>query len=189
MDDLELDREVQAALAVVPSPDFLARVRTRIADAPAPSVIAGLMKPAALAVCVGVIAVVVSLGEDARLKPSPTEAVPSPTPIARSAEPATTGLPTFDKATLGPPKRGGRKDGKASTIAASTKVHRSPRPARTPAARTPEPPLPEVMIAAGDIKALREFLAAANEVRFVASFDVTPAPTPWTVPETVDHNN
>ena len=43
--------------------------------------------------------------------------------------------------------------------------------------------MPEVIVAPGDIKALQEFLTGANELRFVASFDPTPAPTPWLISE------
>jgi hypothetical protein len=40
--DTPLDREIEALLAVEPSPDFVSRVRTRIAEAPAPGWITGL---------------------------------------------------------------------------------------------------------------------------------------------------
>jgi hypothetical protein len=46
-----------------------------------------------------------------------------------------------------------------------------------------------VIIAPDDVKALHEFVTGARELRFVASFDVTPAPIPWTVPETLDNHN
>jgi hypothetical protein len=37
MNDAELERDIERALAVDPSPEFVARVRTRIADEPAPA--------------------------------------------------------------------------------------------------------------------------------------------------------
>jgi hypothetical protein len=39
------------------------------------------------------------------------------------------------------------------------------------------------MVAAEDVEALRRFLSAAHDLRFVASFDETPASTPWLMTE------
>src|SRR5262245_46902289 len=70
--DAALEREIERALAVDPSPEFLARVRARIADEPAPAargfgwLFAGV---AATAVAVAVVAVVM-LRPDQRVEPA-----------------------------------------------------------------------------------------------------------------------
>ena len=61
MDDLDFDRELQNALAITPSPEFVARVRAKIADAPPPSMFAGWLKPAAAVACVAVVAIAIGL--------------------------------------------------------------------------------------------------------------------------------
>jgi hypothetical protein len=64
---------------------------------------------------------------------------------------------------------------------------RSARPAksasRPSATFAPEPPLPEVIVAARDVEALRQFVSSVRDRRFVASFDETPASTPWVMTE------
>jgi len=55
MSDADLDRELSAAMAVDPSPEFLARVRMRIAAEPGPSIWQRSWTPAAAAVCTLVI--------------------------------------------------------------------------------------------------------------------------------------
>lgn len=178
MDDLDLDRELRAVLGSAPSPDFVSRVRARIAQAPPPSFFAGWIKPAAAIACAMVI-VGVALPRDygrtnsakgpsvvAALKPGATVTPdviaglnPSPTSTQTVVVP-TVVVPTFRSA-----KRG---TARASTV---------------------EPPLPEVIIAPEDVEALRQFITSASEVRFVASFDPTPAPIPWRIDEPVEHNN
>jgi hypothetical protein len=184
MDDLDLERELHAALTVTPSPEFVARVREKIADAPAPSMLAGWLKPAGAIACAVVLAIAIGLPreearlkpsptevalprEEARLKPSPTEAAPSPT---EATEPPTVVVPTF------PPPRVQRFGGPAVALA------KAGRSADTRVALTSvEPPLPEVIIAPEDVEALQQFVAGTRQLRFVASFDETPASTPWVI--------
>src|SRR5688572_25270878 len=134
MDDLEIDRTLRAALSEDPSPDFVARVRTTLADAPRPSPFAGVWKPVVAVACVAVVAVVINLRQDARLKPSPTGLGPitaglkaSTTTGSRTTAPAAPSVvvPTFR----------------------SAKSNRRPTRAR---AMVPDPQLPEVIIAADD---------------------------------------
>jgi hypothetical protein len=72
MNDAALEREVERALAVDPSPEFVAKVRTRIAEEPSPAsrgfgwLFAGV---AAATVAAGVVALVM-LGPDQRVKPA-----------------------------------------------------------------------------------------------------------------------
>lgn len=196
MDDLDLDRELHARLAVTPSPEFVARVRTKIAEAPPPSLLAGWLKPAAALGCAAVLAIAVGLPrEQARLKPSPTEIAQSPAVIAPSPTeetPATAGLkpsttyiqptntsvvvPTF------PPSPGSGEVSRKFARSLRTTADRSANPVRS-AKPAPEPPLPEVMVAAGDVEALRQFVSGARDLRYVASFDETPASTPWVMTE------
>jgi hypothetical protein len=161
MDDLDLERELHAALTVTPSPEFVARVREKIADAPAPSMLAGWLKPAGAIACAVVLAIAIGLPrEEARLKPSPTEATEPPTVV----------VPTF------PPPRVQRFGGPAVALA------KAGRSADTRVALTSvEPPLPEVIIAPEDVEALQQFVAGTRQLRFVASFDETPASTPWVI--------
>jgi len=88
LNDLDVDRELQSLLAVNPSPEFVARVRTRLASEPEPSSFAGLQLPTArwwrswmfaaapiLAAAVIFIAVLIS-------RPRPVEQVPMLTATA-----------------------------------------------------------------------------------------------------------
>jgi hypothetical protein len=81
--ETSLDREIEAMLAVEPSPDFVSRVRTRIAEAPAPGWITGLnmgwTSLAAGSVVVAVfVAVVIS-------KPHETVQPEAMLPVARTS--------------------------------------------------------------------------------------------------------
>ena len=72
MNDAALEREIEQALAVDPSPEFVARVRTRIAEEPSPAsrgfgwLFAGV---AAATVAAGVVALAM-LRPDQRVKPA-----------------------------------------------------------------------------------------------------------------------
>jgi hypothetical protein len=86
-DDAALDREIREALASEPSPDFLARVRRRLAAAPAPSR-APWWWPGAAAAAAVVAAIVWFVPQHAPLagRAVPAIAVPSVAPAARFAE-------------------------------------------------------------------------------------------------------
>jgi hypothetical protein len=170
MDDLEIDRTLRAALSEDPSPDFVARVRTTLAEAPRPSLFAGVWKPVAAVACVAVVAVAIGMRQDARLKPSPTRLAPVTADLKASTTTESRAIAPFRAA-----KAKARPSAKAPIATASD-----------------EPPMPKVLVAQKDLEALREFIASANEVRFTASFDETPAPTPWLItelPTTETHNN
>jgi hypothetical protein len=170
MDDLDLDRELQAAFAVEPSPEFVARVRMAIAETPSSSMTARLLKPAAAIACVVLVAIAVGLPrEDARLELRRAEIT------SRAAEVA--------------PVTAGLKPGTANIQSSTTNV-RLPNvepvvPKRTARASaiSSEPPLPEVIIAADDVEAFLQFVSGARDLRFVASFDETPVSTPWVMTE------
>jgi hypothetical protein len=202
MDDLDLDRELRAAMAALPSVEFVARVRAKVADAPPPSIVPGWLKPAAAIACAAAIAIVVAVPlEDARLKPSPTEVAaglkpsttyapssptsappgtvyvaPSNTYIASSDTqvlPKAVVVPTF------PPSRGVGEVSPKFAGSVRTTADRAAEPAITPSPQPVEPPLPEVMVAAKDVEALRLFLNNAHDPRFAASFDPTSVSTAW----------
>src|SRR5439155_4122136 len=98
VNELDVDRELQSLLAVDPSPEFVARVRTRIANEPEPSQssVGGLQLPTwwwswksiaapILAAAVIIIAVLVS-------RPRPIEHVPT---LAATALPNTATFPPY----------------------------------------------------------------------------------------------
>lgn len=180
MDDLDVDRELQSALAVEPSPEFVARVRARIAEEPRPSHIAGLLKPAAVIACVVIL--VVAWREDARLKPRSPEvganhsgSVASPPPLTADLKVSTTKTASTTK--TGGTNTGGTTTGVMPTFRSARAPQRTLRPAALAKAGTAaEPPMPEVIIAPDDIKALQQFVASANALRF-APLDDTPAST------------
>ena len=167
MDDLGLHREIQAAFAVEPSPEFVARVRTTIAETPSPSMTARLLKPAAAIACAVLVAIAVGLPrEDARLEPRRAEIASRPANI-----PATAGL----------------KPRTTNVLPSATNVRlpnaRLPKRAARASAIPSEPPLPEVIVAADDVESFLQVVSGARDLRFVASFDDTPVSTPWAMTE------
>jgi hypothetical protein len=70
-----------------------------------------------------------------------------------------------------------------TTTSVVAPTFRSAKAARRPSPARKEPSLPEVIIAAEDVKALRQFVNDARDLRFVASFDETPPSTPWVMTE------
>lgn len=174
MDDLNLDRELQDAFAVEPSPEFVARVRTTIAETPSRSMTVRLLKPAAAIACAVLVAVAVGLPrEDARLEPkrAEIESRPADDPVTAGLKPSTTNvLPST-----------------AKVLPSATNVRlpnaRSPKRAARASAIPTEPPLPEVIIAADDVEAFLQFVNSARDLRFIASFDETPVSTPWVMTE------
>jgi hypothetical protein len=192
MDDLELERTLREALSEAPSPEFVARVRTTIAEAPRPSIVAGWLKPAAVLACAALLAIAVALPlQNAQLKLSPTERALSPTertlsPTERALSPAERTLsPTAMAANPTATAPSPTANAPAPTVVVPT--FRSARsgtpPARARIAIPNEPMLPEVIIAADDVQALYQLVTSASERRFLASFDETPASTPWVISE------
>src|SRR5262249_35833981 len=99
--DADVDRELRSLLAVDPSPEFVARVRMRIANEPEPSQssIAGLQLPTASAwwwpwkfVAAPILAAIVILIAVFASWPRPIEHVPT---LAATALPNTTPFPPY----------------------------------------------------------------------------------------------
>ena len=154
MDDLELDRELQAALDVTPSPEFVARVRGAVAERPNMQVVPRWLPPAvAAAACIAlVVATFVARPRHA--------AVDTPAKVAITAEPPPM---TFE-----PPP----------VVQAPT---RSPRPVSA-AVKNPWA-VPEVLVADADKRAFEDFVATIHQRQFAAAFEHVPESTPWMVSE------
>jgi hypothetical protein len=159
MDEIDLDRELRRVLAATPSPEFVARVRTKIAEVPRPPAFAGMWRPVAAIACAAIVAAVVALHEDV--------------PLAPSAEHE---LSSTAYRTLATPHVDLRR---SVAVPVSVKASKS----ATRATITGEPELPEVMVNQKDVAALWDFVTSANAGQFVASFDETPAPIPWVTTE------
>jgi hypothetical protein len=157
MDDAELDRELNAALTVSPSPQFVPMVRSRIAQQGHSLVFLHRLKPIAVAVSLGVVGIAITYRE---------------TPRETFLSPATLSSRQF--AALARPQ----------PVVTSLKAMSRPE-TRSPETPTPESKMPEVIIASDTRDGLMQFIASARERRFEASFDETPASTPWAMSELV----
>ena len=138
MTDTAIDREVQAALAVDPSPEFLARVRTRIATEPAGDaswLSWKVVAAGALAVAI-LMAVVVSR--------------PEGTPTAVSQASRAEDVRLAPPAAVEPPRR-------AETPEARTRAWRAEAPE---ARRRPEP---EILLDPAETRALRRLIAGTRD--------------------------
>jgi len=148
MTDAMLDQEIERALAVDPSPEFLARVRVHIATQPArvewwswPMVVAG----AAVAVAAVVTVLVWRPGA-------------SQSDVPRAASPSIAAMPLEMPLISAPPDVAGlrrEQSTQASTIARGAVIAAAPAPADR---STPHEP--EVLIAADEAAALRRLMRA-----------------------------
>ena len=108
--DESLDRELAAAIDVEPSPEFLARVRMRLANEPAPSSWRTWWIPIAASIAVAAIAVAIAMPErspqrlESREIPGPTEPAALDRDVADPAGPLRGMRPTRTE-TLPPPDR------------------------------------------------------------------------------------
>jgi hypothetical protein len=158
MDEVEIDRALRATLCADPSPEFVARVRTKIAEAPPRAMMAGWWKPAAAVASAAILGIAVGL-------PRQT----STAPVAAGLKPSATYAPSTTR-------------GVPVVVVPTLKSGTTTKPAARSLTSIPsEPPLPEVIIAAKDVEALSQFVRDMNDLQFVASFDETPASAPWVV--------
>lgn len=149
--DAALDRELEAALDVDPSPEFLARVRMRVANEPAPT---SWRAPwtgvaAAAAAAVVVIAVTVSNAPDdgpvaprraAAPRPTPREGVPAPAPAPRVAE-------------------------SRPAVRPRTRVAPVVTPAAVHTVAEERRPFPEVLVSADEVRAYQMLLGIVEQQR------------------------
>jgi len=89
--DAALDRELQRALAVDPSPEFVARVRTRIASEPAPR---AWQFPWVMSFAGGAVVAAVIVMAIARTRPDRVSAGPAPVLTAHAIASASSSLPS-----------------------------------------------------------------------------------------------
>ena len=159
MDDLELDRELQTALDVTPSPEFVARVRGAIAARPRIRVTPRWLLPAGAAACVLLAAVLSGV----RVRDAVVEApVEVPRPTSRP-------LP----ASVDGPDRG--QSSSRPSVAQALKRH--PPVINATASATSE--LPEVLVSQADKRAFEEFVTAVWEQRVTPPLEGIEAPTTW----------
>ncbi len=154
MDDAELDRALNNALSVSPSPEFVARVRMTIAQAEASPTPGGWLMPAAVAVSIAAIAAVLVLRPDS-IEPSRGVEVLGSRPIGAVAQTPVMAMGAVPA----------RYSTKGSNIARSL--------------RSESTEMPEVLIAPDNRQGLTQLLDGVRERRFEATFDETPAATPW----------
>lgn len=158
-----IDRELRRALAVSPSPEFVARVRTTIAEAPRPSMMPGMLRYAAAIACIAAVVVAVGVRDRAGLKPSTTYITPSTTSVASSTTNVLSSNAYSPLATT-PFQR-------HSVVVVPTFRSASTRVA------VKEAPLAEVLIAPEDTAALQQLVRHAHE--YVVSFDTAPIASAW----------
>jgi hypothetical protein len=156
--DADLDREIEAALAVDPSPWLIARVRARVASQPIRRTIPWRWAIGSMCAAATAIAIVTGARDEeiARLKPSPT-AMPSPTVVVSPSEVVS---PTVPKT--------------APSMRSAVSESRS---------LVDDPSIPEVIIDPEDVKAFQQLIVSTSERRFEASFDATPPETAWVTTE------
>lgn len=175
MNDPTLDREIAGALNVEPSPEFVARVRLRVASEPAAPAWRGWRLVLAGATAAVVAVMVVSGARD--------EVDPPRTAIQQAAPPAAADMsPTL---AAGPREQGVRAPSASAEAAVSRRaalaagagaVSRSrgddrssrpelppPRPLVIAADRAEPPPFPEVIVSPDEVRAFEMLLGIARE--------------------------
>jgi hypothetical protein len=159
--DADLDREIQTALAVDPSPQFVARVRSEIDNEPIAARIP--WRWAIAAACAVVVAIPITNGVRSAvvpLKPRSAEVSTRPA-VSKLVEPAS----AMDVSEPG---------------ARISRIPMTSRPAaRAKASIVHEPAMPEVILDPENVEAFRQLIVSVRERRFEATFDETSASTPW----------
>jgi hypothetical protein len=162
--DAALDREIESLLAVDPSPEFVARIRARVADQPVAS---GWRWQLPMAAAVAVTAIVVAI---VMWRPTATgPSVVAPVQEAGLAHPAPPSLSAVAQAPKDSPRVAVRRDVE--------------RVARQRVA-TPAAPLPEVLIPENEKRGFQLFLEELSDeknaavIAEAASGRTTPGP-PW----------
>lgn len=160
--DTAIDREIRTVLDVEPSPEFLARVRTRIAHQPVASRVGWSWVFAGAVAVVVVLAVMVSVSRrqevTADLKVGTTEISPAATTRTTGAKIGITESPAADL-----------KVGTTDTVTVAAAVVPTFR-----SARAEESPVPEVLISPHDARAFQGYVTSLRNRRFELAFDETP---------------
>jgi hypothetical protein len=163
--DSGLDRELARALNVDPSPEFLARVRMRVASEPAPSTWRRRwMVLAGAAAAVVLMAVVMTLWPGAdRVSPQQAALPDATTAPERQAAPASpSGVSVEPASRPTPPSVPVR-----AQVARVTGTPTATAPAVPVAAQSPRelPPFPEVVISADEVRAYQRLLGIVDQQR------------------------
>jgi hypothetical protein len=163
--DASLDREIESVLAVEPSPEFVARVRARVAEEPEPGQWrVSWMFAAAGAVAVAIVAVLAwpsrepaSPGDTRVQSPSGAKAIDMATPRASLTGPQ--------------PQRPRAATARVIAVAASPD-------------RAIDIDLPEVVIAENEVRTFASLVASLRQSRFDAAVPAAPNPdTPLEIKE------
>jgi len=146
--DEAIDREIASLLASEPSPEFLARVRTRVAEEPEPSRWhTSWLFATAAAVTVVIVAVIVWPSRET----SPASTVPDPNPrVAQVVE------------TVTPPASSPAPQPQRLTQQATAR----PVAIRAASAHVIDIDLPEVVIADNEAKTFASLVASSRQIRF-----------------------
>jgi hypothetical protein len=150
--DESLDRELESLLAVEPSPEFLARVRTRVAEEPEPGGwrLPWMLGAAGAAVA---IAVAVMVWPSADVNPSSAPSFEAPQ-VAEAVEPAAP----------------------AATSAGRILTRQAARGVAGLPVRTIDIDLPEVVVGENEAEAYAALVASVRQRRFDATVPVAPNP-------------
>jgi hypothetical protein len=157
--DASLDREIESLVAAEPSPEFLARVRARVAEEPEPRMFRASWL---FAMAGAVTAVVVALIAWPAVESIPrSDVAVDPPRVAESVQPAapTTSAPEVPAAS--------RRSTPARAVAAATAGGRSI-----------DIDLPDVVIAENEVKTFAWLMASVRQSRFDAVVPVAPDPDP-----------
>ena len=162
--DASLDREIESLLAVDPSPEFVARVRTRVAQEPWP----GSWRMSWMFAAAGVVAVViVTMVVWPSGEPTTPNGAPQPTPRAAQA---------VEMGTAQPSLRAPQPTSKLARARAGA-VTAAPN-------RRAEIDLPEVLIAENEARTFARLLTSLRQDGFEAAVPELPNPdTPLEVRE------
>jgi hypothetical protein len=162
--DSAVDRDLRAMLAVDPSPEFVARVRTRIEQEPAPSAPWGLWPlvfAGGLAAAVTIAVTVARPKEIARPASVATRTSPSATEAARP-EPVGRAAPGSGAPPIEPPVRA-QESGVASSTRTGPPTAEAGRSVHIANDRRAAPPDADVLVDARESSALRALIRRARE--------------------------
>jgi hypothetical protein len=156
MNDASLDREIESMLAVEPSPEFLARVRTRVAEEPEPSRWRGAwMFATAGAVAVAIVAVMVWPSRES----APSSSAPTDVPrIAKGVVETITPPPSSP----GPPLRRTQP-----AMARTIRLAAAPE-------RGIDIDLPEVVVAENEVRTFASLVASSRQSGFDVAVPTAP---------------
>jgi hypothetical protein len=161
LNDSSLDREIASMLSAEPSPEFVARVRTRVAEEPAPGGWRlSWMFAAATAVAMVVVALIVWPSPDGTSSRGLTSSSPAPVEPARIAEAGPASAP----APVTPPPARTR-----TTVSAVAAVFE--------ADRAIDIHLPDVVLGENEVKAYTALVSIVRRSRFDVAVPAAPDPS------------